>query len=101
LNLKAGRTGNLDAQGFVIRMTPTREASKKIMPFGQNLITSAALKAAPTYNDYYGADYYGTEYSDYNEVEVEEYYYEGFFQHVFFDSSISAHKMSRQPFLEI
>lgn len=53
------------------------------MPFGQNLITSAALKAAPTYNDYYGADYYGTEYSDYNAVEVEEYYYEGFFQHVF------------------
>ena len=83
MNLKAGRTGNLDAQGFVIRMTPTREASKKIMPFGQNLITSAALKAAPTYNDYYGADYYGTEYSDYNAVEVEEYYYEGFFQHVF------------------
>ena len=69
------------------------------MPFGQNLITSAALKAAPTYNDYYGADYYGTEYSDYNAVEVEEYYYEGFFQHVFI--SISTHKMSRQPFLEI
>ena len=47
------------------------------MPFGQNLITSAALKAAPAYDDYYGADYYGTEYNDYNEVEVEEYYYEG------------------------
>ena len=53
------------------------------MPFGQNLITSAALKAAPTYNDYYGADYYGTEYSDYNAVEVEEYYYEGFFSTCF------------------
>ena len=69
----------MDAQGFVIRMTPTREASKKIMPFGQNLITSAALKVAPAYDDYYnfGDDYYGTEYGDYNEVEVTEYYYEG------------------------
>ena len=49
------------------------------MPFGQNLITSAALKVAPAYDDYYnfGDDYYGTEYGDYNEVEVTEYYYEG------------------------
>ena len=85
LNLKAGRTGNLDAQGFVIRMTPTREASKKIMPFGQNLITSAALKAAPTYGNYYSTDYYGTEYSDYNEVEVEEYYYEGIISTCYFN----------------
>ena len=39
------------------------------MPFGQNLITSAALKAAPAYDDYYGADYYGMDYNDYNEEE--------------------------------
>ena len=54
------------------------------MPFGQNLITSAALKAAPTYGNYYSTDYYGTEYSDYNEVEVEEYYYEGIISTCYF-----------------
>ena len=55
------------------------------MPFGQNLITSAALKAAPTYGNYYSTDYYGTEYSDYNEVEVEEYYYEGIISTCYFN----------------
>ena len=76
LNLKPGRTGNLDGQGFVVRLSSTREPSKKILPFGQNLITSAALKAAPTYNEYYDTAYYESDY-EYNEVEVEEYYYEG------------------------